>query len=53
MKANAQTYHFKSFWTLQGVILYPQISKNKVGPILWDTLYFLHDATIRVLQFWN
>ena len=39
MKANAQTYHFKSFWTHQGVILEPLITNNKVEPVLWDTLY--------------
>ena len=39
LKANAQTYHSKSFWTHQGVILDPQIAKNKVVQDKMDTLY--------------
>ena len=41
MKANAQNYHFKYFWTHQGVILDSQIAKNKVAHDKMDTLYFL------------
>ena len=46
MKANSQTYHIKSFLSHKGVVLIPQITKNKVEPVLWDTLYLgflLHD----------
>ena len=38
IKANAQIYHFKYFWTHQMVILDPEIAKNKVEPVLRDTL---------------
>ena len=46
IRANAQTYHFKTFWIHLEVILDPQITKNKVGPVLLDTLYF---AYVRLL----
>ena len=41
MRAKAQTFHFKYFWTHQRVILDLRIAKNKVGQVLPDTLYIL------------